>query len=158
MTPEPHDELERRLADSLERSTHTLDADTQQQLQDVRRAALATKGARHHRPALMIAASVVALVLVTLVSQPWRTTRAPQDLLGQHSMSGELPAQLPAELPDELPRVTAGSNANDSNANGNDTNSSDTNDSNGSDSYLGEDPELLADWDLLDAIGEVPDA
>ena len=154
MTPEPHDELERRLAATLERSAHTLDADTQQQLQDVRRAALATKGARHHRPALMIAASVVALVLVTLVSQSWRTTRAPQDLLGQHSMSGEVPAQLP----DELARVTADSNANDSNANGNDTNSSDTNDSNGSDSYLGEDPELLADWDLLDAIGEVPDA
>lgn len=153
MTPEPRDELERRIAGTLERSTHTLDADTQQQLQQLRRSALQVKATHRLRPALMIAASVVALVLVTLVSQPWRTARAPQDLLGQHGLPDEVPAELTAQLPDEFSPVTTASNAH-----GNDTNGSDTNDSNGSDSYLGEDPELLADWEMLDAIGEVPDA
>lgn len=109
MTPD-HNELSRRLSQSLERSLDSLDADTQQALQQIRRDALQPPRRHNLRPAMMIAASLVALVLV-----PWLALRQPE------------------VAPDES--VLAAEN-----------------------SYLSEDPDLLADWEMLDAIGEVPDA
>ncbi len=134
MTAESRDDqsqLERRITATLERSTHALDAETQQQLQQLRRAALQQTPASTDklRPALMIAASVIALVLVTLATQPWRSALSPQDGPGQIAVQD---AAAPA---------TRHSSAADS-----------------SDSYLDEEPDLLADWDMLDAIGEAPDA
>lgn len=136
-----HSGLEHRIAATLDRSTHTLDATTQQQLQQLRRTALqqTPPKADRQRVALMIVASVVALLLVTLVSQPWRSALTPQDGTGQ------IVAQ------DAAAPVTGHRIAEISSTDNNRPDDS-------ADSYLNEEPDLLADWDMLDAIGEVPDA
>lgn len=112
MTPD-HDELPRRLSQSLDRSLDSLDTETQQALQQIRRDALQPRRRNLH-PAMMIAASLVALVLV-----PWLALRQP-DVTTQIATDESI---MPADT-----------------------------------GYLSEDPDLLADWEMLDAIGEVPDA
>ena len=108
MNPE-QDELSRRISATLDRSVEELDADTQLQLQQLRRSALQPRQ-RNYRPAMMVAASLAALILV-----PW------------------LALHQPAPVPEDAGLV-------DDN------------------SYLNVDPEMLSDWEMLDAIGEVPHA
>lgn len=117
MTPD-HDELPRRLSQSLDRSLDSLDTETQQALQQIRRDILQPPRRNNLRPAMMIAASLVALVIV-----PWLALRQPE------------------VAPDMATDMTT-----------------DTFDLAAENSYLSEDPDLLADWEMLDAIGEVPDA
>ena len=106
MNPEQH-EFSRRVSATLDRSVEELDADTARQLQAVRQAALQPRQ-HNYRPAMMIAASLVALILV-----PWLTLHHP-------------------DKPAARPNVAADS------------------------AYLSVDPQMLSDWDMLDAIGEVP--
>jgi len=111
-----HDEFSDRLRATLDRSVDQLDADTIDALQQARAHALSSGiQKRNVRPAMMIAASVVALVVV-----PWLSLQQ-QDTKPDIALVDEMPA------PDEQ-------------------------------DYLSEDPDLLADWAMLDAIGEVPDA
>lgn len=110
------DEFSERVRATLDRSTEQLDADTLSQLQQARANALASANARPNlRPAMMIAASLVALILV-----PWLALRQPPPSVDVATLDN---AFYPADQ-----------------------------------DYLTEDPELLADWEMLDAIGEVPDA
>lgn len=120
MTPD-HDELPRRLSQSLDRSLDSLDTETQQALQQIRRDALQPRRRNLH-PAMMIAASLVALVLV-----PWLALRQP-DVTTQMATQVTTPVATDESI---MPADTG---------------------------YLSEDPDLLADWEMLDAIGEVPDA
>lgn len=109
-----HDELPSRLSQSLERSLDSLDAETQQALQQIRRDALHPPRRNNLRPAMMIAALVIV---------PWLALRQPD------------------VTPDMATDMTT-----------------DAFDLAAENSYLSEDPELLADWEMLAAIGEVPDA
>ena len=111
------DDFQRQLRVTLERSADELDTQTLSALQQARQQALAsTKAQRNYRPAMMIAASLVALILVPWLALQQQDDRAPDF------------AQLEEQTPLE------------------------------EQSYLSEDPDMLADWDMLDAIGEVPDA
>lgn len=105
-----HDELPSRLSQSLERSLDSLDAETQQALQQIRRDALQPPRRNNLRPAMMIAALVIV---------PWLALRQPDVTPDMATDAFDLTAE---------------------------------------NSYLSEDPELLADWEMLAAIGEVPDA
>ncbi len=116
MNDEP-DDFQRQLRATLDRSADELDPQTLTALQQARQQALAsTTARRNYRPALMIAASLVALILV-----PWLALQQQND-----------PAPSFALLEEQTPLEEQ--------------------------SYLNEDPDMLADWDMLDAIGEVPDA
>lgn len=106
-----NDEFSRRIAATLDRSAEHLDGDTRQQLQLARQQALAgSRFKQYYRPALAIAAGVMALMVA-----PWLTWQ---------------------QLHQNTPTVTMVDDG----------------------GYLNEDPELLSDWDMLDAIGESPDA
>jgi hypothetical protein len=111
------DELQRQLRATLDRSADELDPQTLSALQQARQQALAsTQARRNYRPAMMIAASLVALILA-----PWLALQQQEDSAPDFAQLEE------QRYPEEQ-------------------------------SYLSEDPDMLADWDMLDAIGEVPDA
>lgn len=122
MTDNP-DELQRQLRATLDRSADALDPQTLSALQQARQQALAsTQARRNYRPAMMIAASLVALILA-----PWLALQQQEDSAPDF-------AQLEEQNYLEEQRYLEEK------------------------SYLNEDPDMLADWDMLDAIGEVPDA
>lgn len=110
MTDKP-DELQQQLRVTLDRSADALDPQAVSALQQARQQALAgTPVRRNYRPAMMMAASLVALILA-----PWLALQQQKD-----------------SAPDFVQLEEQ--------------------------NYLNEDPDMLADWDMLDAIGEVPDA
>lgn len=110
MSSEP-DDFQRQLRQTLDRSVEQLDADTRADLQRVRARALTQVAPRNRlRPAMAVAASLAALVLV-----PWLALREPAITTPDLALHDDS-------------------------------------------AYLAEDPDMLATWDMLDAIGEVPDA
>jgi len=110
MSSEP-DDFQRQLRQTLDRSVEQLDADTRADLQRARARALTQAAPRNRlRPAMAVAASLVALVLV-----PWLALREPAITTPDLALHDDS-------------------------------------------AYLAEDPDMLATWDMLDAIGEVPDA
>jgi ferric-dicitrate binding protein FerR (iron transport regulator) len=111
------DELERRLAATLERSLAQIDGDVAAALQAARRRALRR---RWGGAGLAVAAGIAALLLVPRLLPPASET----PVLAQQPLSTD---SARWSLPDEY-------------------------------AHLEVDPELLADWELLEAIGERPDA
>lgn len=115
------DELERRLAATLDRSLDRLDGETAARLTQARRRALRQRSAA--LVGLALAASVAALLLVPRLLPP---DPLPPDPLTPEQLVSVAPQQL-LPLPEEY-------------------------------AHLEVDLDLLADWELLEAIGERPDA
>jgi len=115
-------EFERQLQQTLEHSLEQLDDNTVDQLQQARQQALLSATANDQfwlRPAMMLAASLVALAVV-----PWLYLQ--QDNVGPTTV---------ATVTD--PGVNPPPESQD---------------------YLQEDPDMLANWEMLAVLGETPDA